>query len=437
MTISPLSRSPQYARTASPDPAWSVDLFPSQRPASPAPAPAPRPAAPLPTNTNVAQINGQNVRYAGPGRSWDVDMTYLQADLIDLTPHDPLAIWEFGTYQVRVKAGQVRMTEEQANKMIASQLWQQGPDFPVKKGSVEFRKNNVVKVKGAYNWGFLPIPLSVTAGVATPTDTSVKVSPKSVRVFGLPVLWAIKLFNVDVAKYMPQGGMAAMNPDHTVTLDLNKTDMFKGSLRKIDIQGGKAVVTIGDAPTAPLTGPRTRGVPNYTEVVARGEVALESAIIRNATVVTIDNTPEDPYSFNLWDVEGYAHVESGDVILDEARLAKKFASAGAGFLMKSAKLKGQDLVVEGTYEVFGLPIPLDFKINFSKTADGKLKLTPHDVRIVGISGGRDKLLDAMAGVQGLKRSGDGYILDLREGASVDMPNIRNIKTEAGRIILQP
>lgn len=432
MTISPMSRSPLAPRSAAPGTPWAIDLLPTPRPIAPTPAPTP-----VPTHTNVAQINGQNIRYAGPNRQWDVDISYLQADLIDLTPNDPLAIWEFGTYQVRVKAGQVRMTDAQANKLIASQLAAQGPDFPVKGGSVEFRKNNEVSLKGAYQWGILPIPLSLRAGIATPTDTSVLVSPKSVRVFGLPVLWAVKLFNVNVAKYLPQGGPAAVNADKTVTLDLTKTDLFKGSLSKIDIQAGKAVVTLGGAPAPALSSARTGGVPNYTEVIAHGEVALESAIIRNATVVTIDNTPEDPYSFNLWDIEGYARVESGDVILDEARLAKKFGGAGEGFLMKSAKLKGQDLVVEGTYEVFGLPIPLNFKINFSKTADGKLKLTPHDVRIIGMGFGRDQVLAAMAGVQGLKRVGDGYILDLREGAAVDMPTIRNIKVEPGRIVLQP
>ena len=429
MSIRPIGPRPLATRpagnvaTAPGDtPLWSVgDLLPR-----------PRPTAPTGSGTNVAQINGQNIRYAGPNRQWDVDIAYLQADLLDLTPNDPLAIWEFGTYQVKVKAGQVKLSEEQANKLIASQLWQQGPDFPVQKASVELRQNNEVKLKGAYRWGFLPIPLSLKASIATPTDTTVKVMPNSVRVFGLPVYWAIKLFNVDVAKYLPANPMLSMAADKSLTVDLTRTDLFSGSLKKIDITSGKAVVTIGDAPPAPLTGARTRGVPNYTEVIARGEVALESAIIRNASVMTIDNTPEDPYSFNLWDVEGYARVESGDVILDEARLAKKFAGAGAGFMMKSAKLKGADLVVEGTYEVFGLPLPLDFKINFSKTADGQLKLTPHDVRIVGFKGGRDTLMETMASVAGLKKDGDGFILDLRSAASVEMPPIRNLRTEPGR-----
>ncbi|MFN3431420.1 MAG: hypothetical protein ACK46X_15890, partial [Candidatus Sericytochromatia bacterium] len=99
--------------------------------------------------------------------------------------------------------------------------------------------------------------------------------------------------------------------------------------------------------------------------------------------------------------------------------------------------QGQDLVVEGVYEFLGLPLPLDFKINFAKTADGQLKLTPHDVRIVGFKGGRDTLMETMAEVPGLKKDGDGFILDLRSAASVEMPPIRNLRTEPGRIVLQP
>jgi hypothetical protein len=417
MSVTPMRISPVY-----------------RRPTTTAPATTPSTAG----GTNTAVINGQNVRYMGPGSQWSVDMPYLQAELIDKTPNDPLAIWEFGTYKIKVKAGQVRLSDDQATKLVASQLWQQGPDFPVKKGSVEFRDNNQVKVKGTYAlWGFLPIPLSLRAQLATPTDTTVKVTPKSVNVFGLPVLWAVKLFGVDIAKYMPANGLATAAKDKSVTVDLTKTDMFEGTVSKIDITQGKAVVTLGGAPAPSLQGPRTKGSPNYAEVIARGEVALESAIIRNASVVTVDATPEDPYSFNLWDVEGFARVESGDVILDEARLAKKFAGAGGAFIMKSAKLKGQDLVVEGVYEFLGLPLPLDFKINFSKTADGQLKLTPHDVRIVGFKGGRDTLMETMAKVDGLRKDGDGFILDLRSAASVEMPPIRNLRTEPGRIVLQP
>lgn len=394
-------------------------------------------AVPDPRSTNVATINGQNIRYAGPSHHWEVDIPYLQADLIDLTPENPLTIWEFGTYKVKVNAGQIRLSEEQANKLIADQLWQQGPNFPVQKASVELRKNNDVKLKGVYHWHFLPIPLSVTANVATPTDTTVKATPKSVRVFGLPVLWAIKLFGVDLSKYMPAGGPASIGQDKALTLDLTKSPMFEGKLNKIAISQGKAEITLGGKPAPAIDLRRTNGNPNYAEVIAKGEVALESAIIRNATVVTQDNTPADPYSFNLWDEEGFAHVESGDVILDEAKLAKKFAGAGDGFVLKSAKLKGNDLVVAGTYEVLGLPFPLDFQLNFSRTPDGKLKLTPHDVTVVGFSAGRDKLMGAMANVQGLKKDGDGFILDLRESASVEMPYIGNVKTEPGRIVLQP
>src|SRR5690606_26134257 len=156
------------------------------------------------------------------------------------------------------------------------------------------------------------------------------------------------------------------------------------ALREISIRNGQAVVTVGGSPAPSLAGPRTNGVGNYAEVIARGEVALESAILRDASVMTIDSTPADPYSFNMWDVEGYARVESGDVILDEARLAQKFAGAGEGFNMKAAKLKGANLVVSGDYELFGLPIPIEFKINFAKTADGRLKLTPQDVKVFGL-----------------------------------------------------
>jgi hypothetical protein len=234
---------------------------------------------------------------------------------------------------------------------------------------------------------------------------------------------------------LPAGGAVSVGKDESVTLDLAKTGRFEGQLSKLAIANGKLTLTMGGAPAPTLPDSRTGGNPNYCEVVADGEVALASALIRNASVLTLDNTPKDPYAFNHWDDEGYARIESGDVILDEARLKARFANAGGGFSLDSAKLVGTDMQVSGSYDFIGIPVPISFKIGFS-LKDGKLRLSPHDVSVLGfISYGRDKVLDALAALNGCTRDGDGVLLDLKKSASVELPNVKTMRTEPGRIVL--
>lgn len=428
------TRRPAMRTASGGDTNWGIDLpLPTPQPTRPQPRPIPH--APTP-NTNVARLRGENLRYAGEGNHWMVDIPYLQADLLDLTPENPLTVWEFGTYKARVHAGQVRLSEQQVNAMIKSQLWQNAGKVPVDHASVEFRSGNQVKLKGVAKWGFVPIPFSVKAGLAVTSTQTVDVKPNSVRLFGIPLYWAIKLFNVDLASKLPlsPNGPISMAENHTVTVDLRKTDKIETNLTGLSIGNGVATITMGGARPESLRGARTGNNPNYSEVIAVGEVALQSAIIRNASVMIMDNTPEDGYSFNNWDIEGYARVESGHVILDEAKLRARFAGASEKFIMKKANLRGSDMVVEGGYTMFGVDWPIDFKLRFS-IENGKLKMTPHDVRVVGFKAGRDMLMDTLVKLDGAVKSGDGILLDLRKAASVEMPPIKEMRTEPGRLVM--
>ena len=437
MTVSPL----RNARLQSPTPArWDLDL-PLPVAPRPAPLPAPRPA-PAPTaRTNVARLQGENIRYAGEGNAWGVDMKYLQADLLDLTPEDPLSVWEFGSYKINVKSGLIQLHEAQAQAMAKSLVAGQGPGFPLRSASVEYKSGNQVKLKGRASLKGLPIPFSVTTRLSVTGPSTLKADPTSVRLFGVPVLWAAKLFNVDLASKLPlpADGPARMDADYGVTVDLKKTGLFEGELKSLTVANGRLDMKIGAEPAASLRGARTDGVANYAYLKAEGELALESAILRDADVMIIDETPETPYAFNYWDTEGYAKIERGQVILDEARLIQKFmggADSGEGFQMKKAKLEGQDMVVEGTYN-FLYDLPIKFKIRFS-VENGQLKLTPHSMRVLGIGMGfaEGMILDTLKEIEGAKKSGDGVLLDLRVASKVDMGRIKGLKTEPGRIVLQ-
>lgn len=387
-------------------------------------------------NTNETRLNGRNLRYAISGENY-VSIPYLSADLIDKTPQDPLDLWAIGSYTFRVSAARIDVDEKQLNGAIAGILAEQ-KKLPVSKVSVGLLDGNRVKVGLNYKLGPVPLPLSARLQVTATSPDTLNINPESIKVLGLPVGWAVKLFGIDVPKLMkmPPGGPLAKGAKGTLDVDLRKVEMFQGRIAQFGIRNGQAAVVLGGAPDADVS-PRRRGnVENYAEVIAKGETALDTGVIRDAKIVIIDNTPQDPYSLNRWDQEGYARLEYGKVVLPEQMLAKKFGSAGGeGFYMDSVKLEGTDLVCKGQKEVLGLPIPVSFKIRFTTTPSGELYLVPHDVHVAGLGFGKSQIIDAMKSMPGMKKVGDGLVLDLRASASLDMPPIKSVTAERGRVVM--
>jgi hypothetical protein len=287
-------------------------------------------------------------------------------------------------------------------------------------------------VGGVFKFHGLPVPFSARARAGLNGPRGLRLDPESLKVFGLPVRWALRF--VDVGKLVP-GGMVNKGPNGSLLVDIFHVDGFSGDLTGLDIRNGQLALRIGGQPGPAVNRARRANDPNYCEIITQGEVTLEAGIIRDSKVVIVDNTPEDPYSLNKWDVEGYARLESGQVVLPLDKLRARFSNVGGGFVVKSVDLAGTDLVVRGDKEILGLPIPVNFKLRFAPNAQGRLKLTPHDVHVAGIGFGQSQIVDAMAGMPGMKREGDGVILDMRAASQVEMPPLRSVTAEPGRIVL--
>ena len=445
---------------------WGVDLPPVGRPMpAPQPAPAPRPQprppaygpplapgyrperrpvwdpAPVPPPsrsqaTNETYLNGRNLRYAIHGDSY-VSIPYLSANLVDRTPEDPLDLWKIGSYTFSVKSARIDVDERQLNGAIAG-LLSERKDVPVSKATVSLLDDNRVKVSARAKLGPLPIPLTIRAQVVATSPVTVNIKPETIRVFGLPLNWAVRLFRIDLAKLMklPAGGPVAMGARGSLDVDLRKVDLFQGQIGGLGIANGRATLVLGGQPDPEVSARRRGDNPNYAEVIATGETLLDSGVIRDAKVVILDNTPQDPYSLNRWDQEGYARLEYGKVVLPEDILVSRFGSAGGeGFYLDSVKLVGADLVLKGQKEVLGLPIPVSFKVRFGNTAAGELLLTPHDVKVAGLGFGKGQIIAAMKAMPGMRQHGDGLVLDLKQASSLEMPPIRSVTAERGKVVL--
>lgn len=474
MPVQPIRPTPAApSRPRSTD--WGVDLPPvGPRPTpgpGPAPAPGPRPVpqpgpldpwysptpnrfgrldrrpvwAPTPDQSgiqggdgNETRLNGRNLRYAISGEYY-VSIPYITADLIDRSPQDPLDLWAVGSYTFAVQAARIDLDQNQVNGAVQN-LLAELPNAPAKNVALEFLDGNRLKVGGTAKVGPVPVPFSIRVKITATSPDTVNVAPESIKAFGLPVGWLVRLLNLDIPKLMklPAGGPLTMGAKGSIDADLRKVDLFRGRISGFGIAQGRAAIQLGGAPDADVSPARRANSPNWAEVTAKGEASLDTGVIRDARTVIIDSTPQDPYTLNRWDLEGYARLERGSLVLTEKMLKTRFASAGGdGFIMNDVRLVGPDLVIKGEKEVLGLPIPVRFKIRFGNTAKGELLLTPHDVHVAGLGFGKSQIVDAMKKMPGMRQSGDSLILDLRKAASLEMLPIRSVTAEPGQIVVSP
>ncbi|MEB3220775.1 MAG: hypothetical protein VKS61_01730 [Candidatus Sericytochromatia bacterium] len=418
--------------------AWAIDL-----PALPgnglAPAPTgERPAPPRALDGNVTYLNGRNLSYTVKG-SHHVSLPYLTAWMVDHTPADPLDLWAIGSYTLRVKAGRIDVREEDLNGALRETL-KDLPGLPVTGVRVGLHDGNRVTVGARLKVGPLPVPVSTRLQI-TPVDArTLTVNPEAVRVLGLPVGWALRLLRIDVPRMLglPADGPLTQGPRGRLVVDLNRVASLQADLAGLGIARGRATIVLGGQPDPDVGAARRRQNPNWAEVINGGEALLETGIIRNVRVVITDNTPSDPFNLNRWDQEGLGHVEHGEVILPEKILTAKFGQAGGeGFFLDAVRLEGVDLVVEGSKEVLGFPIPVKFKLRFSRSDQGELLMTPHSVKVAGLGFGKDQIIAAIRSMPGMVQRGEAFVVDLKTTGSIEMPPLRRVSAEPGRIVLTP
>jgi hypothetical protein len=380
-------------------------------------------------------LNGRNLRFQDDSRTWEVDIPYLTADAVNLSPRVPLNLLRPRTYRLSVSAGEFDVTDKDLNRAIAHYLSKP----PLTNAQLSFRDGNQVGLTGRLKLLGLPLPFSLSAKVSLDAPTSLTVQPQAVSVLGIPVLWLMKLLHLDLGKLAGVGPMVKTGPGESLQVDLSQQSLIQTQIKQLSIQAGKAKVVLGNQPDREVPGRLRLDKPDYFELTSHGDVALHGGTLRDADLVAIPDDTGKPYDVNHWDTDGYARLQSGDLVLSEAVLKSKFGQAGGDdFSMTSISLQGTDLHISGYKNVLDAPIPVSFQIRFTHNAPGELLLQAHDVKVAGfIPFSSGQIEDALAQQPGMRKTSQGVVLDLKKTASLEMPPIRNVVGEPGSLVIEP
>jgi hypothetical protein len=400
------------------------------------------------------RLQARNAWLQLPDSQVSANVAHLDATLVDRTPQDPLTPLALGSYDVHVRAGEVKLLDSQATELLrhagASLLARHGVRDP----RVTFLSDGRVRVAATAVRAGLPLPVALDFRLAQRDGHTVALVPA----FSWLTRLGLGAMGLDLMK-----GLAAAVPGSSrdasggITLDLRTLPQVHADLQALSVRQGHVEARLGAAERPP--GPR-EGASNWVAIETRGDVSSPQGVLRNGkTFSRVAGGPDEPILLNELPRWVNMRRDAGEIVLDRDALAAYIAEHMPELKLKQARFDGQALELHGHYQIpiaalgglFGLAlggvsglargmragrtagdlgVPVTTRITLTPQPDGRARLTP---------AGEDILADAvrrqLTRLPGARVDGEGVLLDLSRVSGVDLGPLRRVHNERGRLVL--
>lgn len=349
-----------------------------------------------------------------------LSLPQLQADLIDLTPQDPLNLKDMSQIKMRIRNGEVILT----NNTISSFLNDAIKKTPVKKLDLHFEPNNQLAIKGALT--FLKLPFQVDGPLRLEADNTVSYTPTKLKFLGVPITGLFKIFGMELGQLLklkdPEGRFGSRgNQIFFAPTKFASAPVIEGQLREIKTDAGFLSLYFGDVRSnKPLNLP-----PNNFARITGGDLLVGDKRLVNPDLLLTDKTPNDPFEFTE-DSARNNIILAGDVVMDRMALWKMIAgTAGGGdFKPTGMTLTNEGVKFSGEFKGFRV----GFLLTFSKNDKKELVLTAHQGETEAGIPIPDKMLAGVLEEQlkGAKRVGNSFVLDESYMEGTFFPNLKEV-----------
>lgn len=327
---------------------------------------------------NTAVIKGRNLSSGWP---LEARLDYVDATLTDRTPATPLNPWLFQDTRLQVNAARVQLNEQGLARALSDKL--SNPRVYLKPGN-RIGATGIATLKG------IPVPVALDFKLERVDAHTVRLSPLGLtKIFQQPV-------TIDLRTYM------------------------EGDLRELSTGKGTLTATVGGP------APAERPTPSWFDLSCQGDFDAGGGVLHDAKA-EVKGAATLPLTD--WQHQGSAHLISGQAELPPSLLAQQIHAAEPYFRIGKITLEGSTYHVQGTY----LKLSTRFDLKFGRTPDGQLRLDPGDVRVLGIRAGK---LDELKQLSFLKPDGNGFLVDLKAAAGLDMPKIGPLGSRNGCLVLR-
>ncbi|MBC7545314.1 MAG: hypothetical protein H7338_21525 [Candidatus Sericytochromatia bacterium] len=365
------------------------------------------PSGAKPIEPHVTRLQGRNLVF-GAGDSLKLSMPQLDADIIDLTPADPLNMDDRASWQLNIRGAEVMLTDGQITTFLRAQLGDSAK--AVQNLQIRFLPDNKLEVTGKATK--LHIGFTVKADIRLDDKKRMALVPTSIKFGILSLLPLAKTFNLNIeklAKFSDKQGRFGITGNNFWIDPAHLSDSPKivGTVSQVRSQQGFLSIYMGKADAVhPLWLPHAG---NYATLTG-GHLITGGQIIKNPEILLRDKTANDP--FNMDDEPGRTTtVVHGEVTLPQAKLNAIIDSAvgdGDTFQVKKFSMTEKGAKINGTLKGF---LPVEIYLRFARSKDGMLKIEPHGGKLsfIPIPGG---LLRSIIGgmLKGSTKEGDGFVV---------------------------
>lgn len=375
------------------------------------------------------RLQGRNLIF-GAGDNLKLSLPQLDADLIDLTPADPLNLDDRTGYKMRIRGGEVMMTDGQITNLLRGEL---GSSKTVKDLQVRFLANNQLAITGKLK-GF---KFSANADIRIDELKRIAIVPTKVKLAGISVLPIAKTLGLNFEKLAhlkdDQGRYGLTNNNFWIDpTRLSQTPAIEGKVNMVRTEQGFLSIYMGDvSPSRPLWLPYDG---NYATITG-GRIINGGQTVDNPTILLRDKTPYDP--FNMDDENGRTTtVIHGNVTIPDPKLRSMLDGAvgsGGDFKLNKVEMTPEGALVKGEFKGF---LPVKIYIRFSKSEDGSLKIEPHDGKVSFIPLPDSWLRSLIGGMlKGAKKEGNGFVLGADMLGSTQLGKLIAVHNEPGALKL--
>jgi len=387
-------------------------------------------------NVNKANLEAQNsVLKIEDEIKLKLDIPYIDAEIFDRTPNDPLDFKDVSSFDLDVKKGILSLNANDltntVNTLIAKET-----DL-VKDFKLNFVPGNRVETSLQVKKSIFKLNISVGAQLHAQTvNNMIRVTPDKVNVGKIPVKKLMDFLGIelgDILKLTNTAGGIITSGDsiYLSPTKLVAQPVLGGHVTGVKTGIGSISLIMGDMSN--YQPKELYGATNYLRL-SGGNVNFNGFNLKDADVILKDGTPENP--FDIADDPSKKIITKGQVTIPEEFIStalKQKAGSGSIKDLRFAMPEGQGKLNGKMWGWLPISLNLDFGVASSK----ELKVVPSKGKVLGfIPLPNSLLIDTLKKETGGVTDGNGVTVNLGDLADLQIAPLKQVLNQDRKLILQ-
>lgn len=386
-------------------------------------------------NNNKVEAQNVAINFSQDAIQVKAKVQHFQADIYGKDANKPISMDDLKNVKIDARNGSVTLAGKELSDTVNALAKQETPI--IKNISFDFLPDNqaFVDLKAKK---FINFNVKIKGGLdVNPINNMVRFTPEEIKVNGINVKKVMDFFGLKVGELVKVGKPSGsfFTEDDSIYFSPTKlvsSPQIDGHITDLKTDAGSISVFLGEDGIAPYQPKPNNGANNYVHMETTN-LNFGGFNLKNTDLTLVDGTPNDP--FDIINDPSKTVIAKGQVSIPETFIDTALKKKTAGGSMKNMRFtmpQGQGKLKASMWGF--LPISLD--LNFGKSNDGSLKVTPDNGKVFGFIPLPNSMLKStlVKETEG-KEEGSGVVVDLGALADLQTAPFKEVKNENGKLIL--